>query len=320
MGEKFPALTICRSAWRCRRCALGCALYLWSRAMNPSPSLLLVGCGDIGGRLARLMLAADWTVYGLRRTISQLPAGVLPVAADLQQAACPAAWPAGELDYLVYCVAASESGEVGYRAAYVDGLRHVLSWLAQAGQRPKRVLFVSSTSVYGQRDGELVDEHSATEPEGFSGRIMLEAEQLLLTSGLPASVLRLSGIYGPGREFLLNQVRQGYRVISTPPLYGNRIHADDAAGLLAFLLEADTRGVALDDCYIGVDDAPAPLHEVVAWLREQMTVSSWAEEATLRRSGSKRCSNARARALGWAPQYPSFREGYAALLATSSTD
>lgn len=288
--------------------------------MNLSPSLLLVGCGDIGSRLARRMLAADWTVYGLRRDISRLPEGVLPVACDLQQALCPPNWPVGELDYLVYCVAASASGEAGYRAAYVDGLRHVLSWLAQTGQRPKRLLFVSSTSVYGQRDGEWVDETSATQPEGFSGRIMLEAEQLLLSSGLPASVLRLSGIYGPGREFLLNQVRQGYRVINHPPLYGNRIHADDAAGLLAFLLQADTRAVALDDCYIGVDDAPASLHEVVAWLRDQLAVSIWAEEATVRRSGSKRCSNARARALGWTPQYPSFREGYAALLAATSTD
>lgn len=286
--------------------------------MNPSPSLLLVGCGDIGSRLARLMLAADCTVYGLRRDISQLPAGVLPVACDLQQAVCPSAWPAGQLDYLVYCVAASASGEAGYRAAYVEGLRHVLGWLAQAGQRPKRVLFVSSTSVYGQRDGEWVDETSATEPEGFSGRIMLEAEQLLLTSGLPASVLRLSGIYGPGREFLLNQVRQGYRVISTPPLYGNRIHADDAAGLLAYLLCADQRGVALDDCYLGVDDAPAALHEVVAWLRDYLGVSQWAQESSVRRSGSKRCSNARARALGWVPQYPSYREGYAALLTADN--
>lgn len=288
--------------------------------MNPSPSLLLVGCGDIGSRLAQRLLAADWTVYGLRRTISLLPQGVLPVACDLQQSICPPQWPSAELDYLVYCVAASTSGEAGYRAAYVEGLRHVLSWLAQHGQRPKRLLFVSSTSVYGQRDGQWVDETSATEPEGFSGRIMLQAEQLLLTSGLPASVLRLSGIYGPGREFLLNQVRQGYRVISTPPLYGNRIHADDAAGLLAFLLQADWRGVALHDCYIGVDDAPAALHEVVLWLRDYLAVTAWAEESSVRRSGSKRCSNARARVLGWTPQYPSYRQGYAALLAERAHD
>lgn len=200
--------------------------------MSRSPSLLIAGCGDIGSRLALQMLARGWTVRGMRRDIGHLPTGVLPLAADLHGALCPPAWPTGELDYLVYCLAASEGSEAGYRAAYVDGLRHVLGWLAQHGQRPRRVLFVSSTSVYGQCAGEWLDETSATEPTGYSGRIMLEAEQLLLGSGLPASVVRLTGIYGPGRQWLLNQVRQGYRVVSEPPLYGNRIHADDAAGLL----------------------------------------------------------------------------------------
>ena len=171
--------------------------------------------------------------------------------------------------------------------AYVDGLRRVLAWLAQHGQRPKRLLFVSSSGVYGQQHGEWVDETSAAHAEGYSGRVMREAEQVALASGLPATVVRLTGIYGPGREWLLGQVRQGYRVASEPPLYGNRIHADDAAGLLAYLLQADARGVALEDCYIGVDDQPAPLHEVVAWLREQLGVSHWSAESTVRRAGSK---------------------------------
>jgi nucleoside-diphosphate-sugar epimerase len=262
------------------------------------------------------MLLQGWSVYGLRRSVAALPAGVLPVAGDLHSAVRPQAWPAGALDYLVYCAAASESSAAGYRAAYVDGLRHVLDWLREQGQSPHRVLFVSSTSVYGQQQGEWVDEASLVEPEGFSGRLLLEAEQLLLGSEWPASVVRLSGIYGPGRSWLLNQVRQGYRVATEPPLYGNRIHAEDAAGLLAFLLQADQRGQALEQVYIGVDDCPAPLHEVVAWLRERLGVTGWADAASVRRAGSKRCSNARARALGWTPQFPSYREGYAALLAT----
>ena len=277
-------------------------------------TVLLAGCGDLGARLGVRLAAEGWRVHGLRRSVGQLPAAILPVAGDLEVEACPTAWPVGELDYLVYCASANSSDEAGYRAAYVEGLRRVLGWLAQHGQKPKRLLFVSSSSVYGQQSGEWVDESSLAETEGYSGRIMREAEQLALNSAIPATVVRLTGLYGPGRQWLLNQVRQGYRVASEPPLYGNRIHIDDAAGLLAFLLQADLRGVALEDCYIGVDDQPAPLHEVVAWLREQLGVSHWAEQATVRRAGSKRCSNARARALGWAPQYPSYREGYAAIL------
>ena len=279
-----------------------------------SKTLMIAGCGDVGSRLGQRLSAAGWTVYGLRRSVALLPEGIRPVAGDLHVEACPGAWPNEPLDYLVYCAAASEHDEAGYRAAYVDGLQRTLGWLAQCGQRPKRLLFVSSSGVYGQQHGEWIDEASPAHAERYSGRIMREAEQLALASGLPASLVRLTGIYGPGREWLLKQVRQGYRVVSEPPLYGNRIHVDDAAGLLAYLLQADARGVALDDCYIGVDDQPAPLHEVVAWLREQLDVSHWSEESTVRRSGSKRCSNARARALGWAPQYPSYREGYRAIL------
>ena len=279
-----------------------------------SKTLMIAGCGDVGGRLGQQLNAAGWTVYGLRRSVALLPQGILPVAGDLHADACPAAWPSEPLDYLVYCAAATDHDEAGYRAAYVDGLHRVLTWLAQYSQRPKRLLFVSSSGVYGQQLGEWVDEQSPAEADSYSGRIMREAEQLALNSGLPASLVRLTGLYGPGREWLLKQVRQGYRVVSEPPLYGNRIHVDDAAGLLAYLLQADARGVALDDCYIGVDDQPAPLHDVVAWLREQLEVSHWSDDSTGRGSGSKRCSNARARALGWTPQYPSYREGYGAIL------
>ena len=283
--------------------------------MAATATLLIAGCGDIGSRLAERMLTAGFSVYGLRRSVTALPAGVLPVAADLHNPVCPQDWPVAEIDYLVYCAAANESSEAGYRAAYVEGLQHVLGWLQQHGQVPRRVLFVSSSSVYGQQNGEWVDEDSPVQPQGFSGRILLEAEQLLLRSGLPASVVRLTGIYGPGRQWLLNQVRQGYRVANEPPLYGNRIHADDAAGLLQCLLQADQRGETLQDTYIGVDDCPAPLHEVVAWLREQLSVSGWAAEASVRRAGSKRCRNTRARQLGWVPRYADYREGYMALLA-----
>ncbi len=75
-----------------------------------------------------------------------------------------------------------------------------------------------------------------------------------------------------------------------PPLYGNRIHVEDAAGLLALLLQRDREGIALDALYLGVDDDPAPLDEVVDWLRARLGITFWSDEAQLRRAGSKRCS------------------------------
>jgi nucleoside-diphosphate-sugar epimerase len=282
--------------------------------MSASPRVLIAGCGDVGSRLGVRLQAAGSTVYGLRRTVKQLPECILPVQGDLDAIEAPVDWPTEPLDYVVYAAAASQHDEAGYRAAYVNGLQHVLGWLRQHGQAPRRLFFISSSGVYGQKQGEWVDETSLTEPEGYSGNILLEAEQVAQASGLPATAVRLSGIYGPGREWLLNQVRHGYRVAKEPPLYGNRIHADDAAGLLAHLLWADRQGIALETVYVGVDDEPAPLYDVVMWLREQLGVTHWAEESAVRRAGSKRCRNSRARALGWVPQYPTFREGYSAIL------
>ena len=279
-----------------------------------APSVVIAGCGDVGSRLASQLLAAGWEVHGLRRNVARLPEGVIGIAGDLFNKECPDTWPIGGVDYLVYCAAATDHDEAGYRKAYVQGLQHVLEWLGDYGQEPKHLVFVSSSSVYGQQNGEWVDETSPTQAVGYSGQVMLEAEQVAFDSGIPATTVRLTGIYGPGREWLLSQVRQGYRVAVEPPLYGNRIHVDDAAGLLAYLLLHVEQVGELEKVYIGVDNAPAPLAEVVDWLRGYLGVTEWAEDASVRRAGSKQCSNARAKALGWTPTYPSYREGYAAIL------
>ena len=83
----------------------------------PKASVLIAGCGDIGSRLATRLLDSDWQVYGLRRSIDRLPAGVIGVAGDLFGAQCPAQWPTGQIDYLVYSAAATEHDEAGYQAA-----------------------------------------------------------------------------------------------------------------------------------------------------------------------------------------------------------
>ena len=110
-------------------------------------AVLIVGCGDVGSRLAAQLMDADWKVYGLRRSVDRLPKGVIGVPADLFNAQCPAQWPTEQIDYVVYSVAATEHDEAGYQAAYVQALTHTLSWLKQHNQHPKHLLFVSSSGV-----------------------------------------------------------------------------------------------------------------------------------------------------------------------------
>ena len=282
--------------------------------MQQPVRVVIVGCGDIGSRVAVLLHKQGCLVHGVRRNTAQLPAAVLPIAADLNQPDCPKDWPQQSIDYVVYAMAAQGRTIEAYQQAYLQGQRHLYTWLAQHQQHPKRVIFVSSSSVYGQNDDSWIDEQSVTEPKGWSGQIILQAEQCALNSGHPATVVRLTGIYGPGRNMLLRRVSEGYHA---PHLHNftNRIHADDAAALINRIVQVDAQGQTLESVYLGVDDAPVEQAEVVAWLQQQMQVSSVPGLILKPRSGSKRCSNARARALGWQPYYKSYRDGYAAQLA-----
>lgn len=270
--------------------------------------VLIAGCGDVGSALG-LSLAADGAeVYGLRRTINQLPEAIQPLAGDLSSADGLPPLPA--CDYLVYCAAAKSRDPDVYKAVYVEGLQHVLNALPN---RPRRLFLTSSTGVYAQHQHEWVDEFSATEPDSPSGRILLESEQLALSGPLPASVVRFSGIYGPGRTHLLNQVRSGIQAPDTPIHFSNRIHRDDCAGILAHLIRLDSLGETLAPIYLASDDAPTPISEVMGWLAEQLKVDI-TERSPVRRGGSKRCRNLRMKATGYQLLYPDFKAGFSTLL------
>lgn len=275
--------------------------------------VVIAGCGDVGTALALQLLARGWQVYGLRRDPTQLPEGITPIAADLTQPEKPADWPA-KVDYLVYCPAAGNRDAELYQKLYVDGLTHVLGWINSSGKRLSHLLQVSSTGVYAQSEGEWVTENSRATADSATSKKLLAAEDVALRSGVPASVVRLGGIYGPGRNRLIEQVRTGLQVQAEPPQYTNRIHRDDAAGLLAHLLALADQRELLAPCYLGVDDDPATLFDVTSWLAEQLGTSLQSDGPLSTRSGSKRCSNELARESGWQPAYPSFREGYAELL------
>ena len=281
--------------------------------------VLIAGCGYVGSELARRLGAEGDDVFGLRRRPEGLPPGVKAIAADLSDPASLRGLP-DALDAVVYAVAADAFDDGAYRAAYVDGLRNLLAALDQGGSRPGRVVYTSSTAVYAQSAGEWVDESSATEPTGFSGQRVLEGERVLLGAGLPATVLRLGGIYGPGRTRLVESVRSGRAVMRAgEPLYTNRSHRDDAAGAIAHLL----RLPAPLPLYLGVDREPADETVVLRWLADQLGVAPPAvapedvAPGARRPRGSKRCANDRLLASGYSFSWPTFREGYAALLAAA---
>ncbi len=273
-------------------------------------SVLVAGCGDLGTEVALRLVAEGAEVLGLRRSAHLLPPEITGLAADLH--APDLTVPAG-VTRLVYTAAADERSEAAYRRAYVTGVRNVLAALARSGAVLERALLVSSTAVYGVSDGSVVDERTPAEPATDTGRVLLEAERAFRCAVPGGVVLRLAGIYGPGRTWLVEQVRGGTAVVPSRPVHTNRIHRDDAAAAAVHLL---TRVPSPEGCYLGVDDEPAELGAVLRHLAAALGLDDPpVGEAARRRGGDKRCGNARLRASGWAPRYPSYREGYDAVLA-----
>lgn len=278
-------------------------------------TILLAGCGDLGTEAGMRFHALGHRVVGWRRSPAKLPAAIEGAAADLSAPNLPPV-PA-DTTAVVMAVAADSPTEEAYRAAYVEGLTHVLDALERDGVRPRRVLFVSSTAVYGDAGGGWVDENTPPRPGGFSGRVLLEAEQLLQATfsgtATTATSLRLGGIYGPGRTRLIDQVRGGTAVVPEDARYTNRIHRDDAAAAIVHLATMPPEPAPV---YVGVDNDPADLGTVLRFLAAELGLEEPpVGDAGPARGGNKRCRNELLRSTGFEFAFPSFREGYRDILA-----
>lgn len=276
--------------------------------------VLIIGCGDIGTRLAHILAEDGHDVTGLKRhppfaneTKIKYFKGDIASPADLEALDA-------DFEQLFFIVSPDGRDEDSYRAIYQTGVNNLLSHFSRHQRRPSW-MFVSSTSVYGQSKGETVDENSPAQPLCVTGRLIREAEQQLTSLNPDTIVVRFSGIYGPGRDRLLKMAMQSPEIQREPPYYTNRIHQQDCTAVLAFLFNRRRAGFPLEQCYLASDDKPAPLWEVVTWLAEQMhyrppLAKTSGDDAAM----NKRCDNRRLKALGYRFRYPDYRTGYADLL------
>lgn len=285
--------------------------------------VLIVGCGDIGLGLARVLIARDHQVTGLKRTpLGQNVAGLKLVLADIA-AACLSDLPTN-FDQVYVILSPDGRDEQSYRRVYLQGVNNLLAHFAQA-ESAAHWIFVSSTSVYGQNAGEWVNEDSATTPESGTAKILLQAEKNILGRDhsrqhdrhVKNTVVRFSGIYGPGRQGLLKRVQSGVPVQYDPPYYTNRIHRDDCIGVLTWLLAQRLAGQRLDAIYLATDSEPVAAGEVARWLAEklQCPLPPAKRVEVCQTLANKRCSNQKLRDSGYDFHVKNYRRGYELLLA-----
>ncbi|HEY7802912.1 MAG TPA: sugar nucleotide-binding protein [Orrella sp.] len=269
-------------------------------------------------------------------TNSELPPNVTWLAADLADRASIAAVLAThtQIDSVVYCAAPNERTEQAYRSTYVTGLQNLVGVLDDldikhtggAPQKPysqepypqkpypqrPRILFVSSTAVYDSQAQGVFDETSPTEPRGFNGKVLCEAEAWLLSNWPEATVLRLSGIYGPTKQRLLQSIKEGQSTTPDSEDYiANRIHLDDAARAVLHLLKGKHSGI-----FLGTDSHPIPLRALYETLADLLGAPAPGIAAPSPMMGKKQLSNQKLLRTGFELKWPDCIEGYKAMIAS----
>jgi nucleoside-diphosphate-sugar epimerase len=278
--------------------------------------VLIAGCGDLGLRVAKLLgieSTANRT-WGLRRQPNLEPLLELPgfswIAADLTQPETLHDLPEG-ITHVLYTAAPNARTEDDYRAVYRDGLERLVN--AVASPSLQRVLFISSTAVYGDHGAQWIDEDTPTAPKSFNGQVLLETEQWLQgqCARFETLSLRLSGIYGPGRSYLLDRLRAGQATAPAAESHWvNRIHIEDAAAAVLHLLNLPNS----QPIYLVTDSTPLPMRVLYDALAKLVGGPTPPEGAAPTSVGSKRLSNARLRDSGFTFKWPDSREGHAALI------
>lgn len=280
-----------------------------------SAKVLIIGCGDLGTKIATDLQSLAYEVIGLRVSDQQLPANIMRIQADVTQPETLSKLEQIQPDYLIYCVAGSAKTSLdvddNYRLHYVEGLRNVLA-TQQANPHLKHVFFVSSTRVYGQKTEAIIDETITAVATDAGGERLLEAENLIKNFPCGATVLRLSGIYGPGRTRMIKLAEQ-QDLWPAQNGWTNRIYRDDAAAFIVYLIKLLQQQKTIADCYIVTDNQPTTQYQTLKWIADQK--HQIVDVMPLPVLGGKRLSNQRMLQTGFILHYPDYQVGYAALLA-----
>ncbi len=277
------------------------------------PHILIAGAGYLGQALAaRIRAEGQYRVFMLRRSAVPM-AGAELIQADLLKPETFGELP--PIDDIVYCAAADGHSEDSYRQIYQQGLNNLVKATKASGGY-RRLIYISSTSVYAEHQGGWVDENNPDLVHQGPSRFMVSGERDLIEGPDDYTILRMGGIYGPGRTYFLRRVKEGAeRIYSKGGLYSNRIHRDDCVGMILHTLKS----AATRQIYNGVDSESADRNEVIRWMAQQLGQNP---EAILRTDdltmishrGNKRIRNSKILSAGYKFIYPSYRQGYTALL------
>lgn len=271
-------------------------------------TILIIGCGDIGDALANQLHIDGHQVTALSRSAHKVEVGIKYLKADITSPA-DLAKITFDFNQIIYIISPSGGDISAYESVFNIGINNLLYTLKEQ-KIDTAITFVSSTRVYGQQQGEWLDEASDTQPVDERGRILLTAENILLAFNEQTTIVRFSGIYGRSNHFV-NQIKSGKGIQKEPPYFTNRIHREDCIGSLAFIINKKSQGNAMQGVYLATDDNPASKWDVACYLADALTIDR-PTALTLKKGSNcnKRLVNNRLKAAGYQFKYKSYKRGY----------
>lgn len=272
--------------------------------------LLVIGCGKLGQKLGLLAKKTPLDLLGFKRK-KITSTNIRIEQQDIFDKSFFDKVKIHSPDFILYSLSADEQSEKSYRRNYIEGLKQVIKSIKYINNF-QHLFFVSSTSVYGDNNDQFIDEFSETSPKNFRGTILLEAENLLNTVKFNSTVLRLSGIYGSGRNYMikLSQDAESWPKVDR---WTNRINEDDAANFIIFLLNQCLQGEIPEKLYLLTDKESVTLFRLLNWIRQNLNLKNKINITSDPILG-KRLRSSIIPSLKFEYKYPTYKQGYKELI------
>ena len=275
--------------------------------------ILIAGCGYVGNELGERLSSQGHEVWGIKREINSIHPSIQSISADLSKKDTLQKLPKN-VDYIFYMPSPGARNENVYNNVFLKGIRNLVECMEEKKYDIKKIFFISSTSVYAQNSGEWIDENSSTKPKSSTANIILQTENYLLNNYFKTTIVRFSGIYGPGRTGFLNKMINDGKTFAHNR-FTNRIHRDDCANALIHLMNLPN----CENIYLGSDNDPADLSVMASWIMEKKGPKNEELEYLTRikfskTESNKRCSNKKLKETGYKFLFPTFREGYNSII------
>ena len=279
--------------------------------------ILIVGCGQLGFSIVKNADPDIFKLYGFSRSLKKSPPSIEMHQVDILKNEAIDVIKSVNPEIIIYAVSADTQSVESYQDHYVAGLKKTYAALLELDHF-KHLFFVSSTRVYGQKTTKILSELDIAEPSDYGGEALIEAEAVARQLKDKATILRLSGIYGPNRTRMIQLAQSNPGNWPATNNWSNRIHEEDAARFIVFLIKRIMLKEPIEPLYLVTDGIPTKQYDVLTWIRKRLQLTTDTIEIPILESG-KQLQSVLLNQNGFILKYPNFTYGYEAIIDKGSS-